>query len=161
MLFGNFQIISIYVAKCLEKRSGESMRPLRGVLRKHGVDGRLYFCSDVCVRDGRVKSRPFTVSVGLRQRCVLSPLLFIVNISSSQLFLWMEPNPDVRFCWRASLTFFNTIQFTRFILQQNEVCYTKYQTFYWKTVEGHTKGAWEPNAVLRTGVENHWSTWIG
>ena len=121
----------------------------------------LYSCSDVCVRVRRVKSRPFTVSVELQQWCVLSPLLFIVNISGSQLFRWREPNPDQRLCWRDSLTFFNTIQFTRFVLQQNEVCYTKYQTFYWKTAEGRTKGVWEPNAALRTGVENHWSTWIG
>jgi len=32
---------------------------------------------------------------------------------------------------------------TRFVLQQNEVCYTKNQTFYSKTAEGRTKGAWE------------------
>ena len=89
----------------------------------------LYSCSDIYVRVGRVKSRPFTVSVGLQQWCVLSPLLFIVNISGSQLFRWRETNPDQRLCWRDSLTFFNTIQFTRFVLQQNEVCYTKYQTF--------------------------------
>jgi len=30
-----------------------------------------------------------------------------------------------------------------------------------KTAEGHTKGAREPNAALRTGVENHWSTLVG
>jgi len=53
----------------------------------YGVDGRLtlaakslYSCSDVCVRVGRMKW-PFTVGVGLRQRSVLSPLLFIVYIS--------------------------------------------------------------------------------
>ena len=56
--------------------------------------------------------------------------------------------------------FFNAIQFTRFVLQQNDVCYTKYWTFCWKTWEGPT-GAWESNAALGTGVENHWSTWIG
>jgi len=33
---------------------------------------------------------------------------------------------NLRFCWRASLTFVNTIQFTLFLLYQNEVCYTKY-----------------------------------
>ena len=149
-------------------RPQESTRPLWRVLREHGVDGRLllvakslYSYSGVCIRVGRVKSRSFTVSVGLRQRCVLSPLLLIVNISGSHLFRWREPNPDLRFCWRASLKIFNTIQFTRFVLQQNEVCDTKYQTFYWKTAEGRTKGAWEPNAALRTWVENHWSTWIG
>ena len=46
------------------------------------VDGRLlltvkslYSCSKVCVRVGRNKSPPFTVGIGLRQGCVLSPLL--------------------------------------------------------------------------------------
>ena len=64
-----------------------------GVLRDYGVDGRLllaakslYSCSEVCVRVERVKSRPFTVGVGLWQGCVLSPLLFIVNPLMSALF---------------------------------------------------------------------------
>ena len=38
-----------------------------------------YSCSEVCVRIRKVKSRPFTVDVGLRQGCVLSPFFFIVN----------------------------------------------------------------------------------
>ena len=123
---GNFQIINIYVTKCLEKRCRKiiesklnetrcGFRPgrsttdhtftlqqkfetsrecakdvftwfvdlekaydrvpcekLRGVLREYGVDGRLllavkslYPCSEVCVRVRKVKSRPFTVCVGL------------------------------------------------------------------------------------------------
>ena|SRR5688572_24975606 len=33
--------------------------------------------TEVCVRVNGSKSRPFTVGVGLRQGCVLSPLLFI------------------------------------------------------------------------------------
>jgi len=54
---------------------------------EYGVDDRLllavkslYSCSEFCVRVGRMKSRPFTVGVGLRQWCVLSPLLFTVSI---------------------------------------------------------------------------------
>ena len=46
-------------------------------LREHGVDGRLlltvkslYSCLEVCVRVGRIESRPFTVGVGLRQGSV-------------------------------------------------------------------------------------------
>jgi len=147
MLFGNFQIINIYVAKCLENRCREiiesklndtqcGFRPGRGstdphfilqqnfekswgyvkdvftcfvdlektydrfpsekhcgVLPEYGVDGRLllavkllYSCSEVYVHVGRVKSPSFTFGVGLRQRCVLSSLLFIVYISGSQPF---------------------------------------------------------------------------
>jgi len=62
---------------------------LCGDLREYSVDGRLllavkspYSCSEVCVRVGRVKSRPFTVGVGLWQGCLLSPLLFIVYNST-------------------------------------------------------------------------------
>ena len=57
-----------------------------------GVDGRLllafkslYSCSNVYVRVWRIKSRPFTVSVGLRQWCVLSSLLFIVYSNVAKL----------------------------------------------------------------------------
>ena len=60
------------------------------VVREHGVDDRLllavkslYSCSQICVRYGRVKSRSFTVGVGLQQGCGLSTLLFIVYISVS------------------------------------------------------------------------------
>ena len=55
------------------------------VLQEYGIDGHLlaaiislYHCSKVCVCVSSNKSKPFNVSVDLRQGCVLSPLLFIV-----------------------------------------------------------------------------------
>jgi len=86
----------------------------------------LYPCSEVCVRVGRVKSWPFTVGVGLRQGCVLSPLLFGLHQWFSTFSLRGAKARPIRFCWRVSLKIFNTIQLTRFVLQQNDVCYTKY-----------------------------------
>jgi len=60
---------------------------LWGVLRDYDVDGCLmlavkspYSCSEDCVRVTGVKSQPFSTGVGLRQWCVLLPLLFIVYI---------------------------------------------------------------------------------
>jgi len=69
------------------------------VLREYGVDGRLllvvkplYPCSEVRVRVGRVKSQPFTVGVGLRQGCVMSPLLFTVyNTSGVRKYFLARP----------------------------------------------------------------------
>jgi len=65
---------------------------LWGMLREYGVDDRLlmaikssYSCSEVCVHVGGVKSQPFTVGVGLRQKCLLSPLLSsLVLLASSE-----------------------------------------------------------------------------
>jgi len=54
------------------------------VLQEYGVGSRqllaikyLYSYSEVYVRVDGVKSQPFTVGIGLRHRCMLSPLLFI------------------------------------------------------------------------------------
>ena len=58
------------------------------VLREYGVDGQLlraiksFYCRpEDCVRVNGKQSKPFHVGVGLRQGCVLSPLLFIVYMN--------------------------------------------------------------------------------
>ena len=58
---------------------------LWSVLQEYGIDGpllgaiqSLYTNCSSCVRVNGSKSTPFTVGVGLRQGCVLSPLLFII-----------------------------------------------------------------------------------
>ena len=55
------------------------------VLREYGVDDqllcaiKLFYCRpQVCVRINGMQSKPFHVGVGLRQKCVLSLLLFLV-----------------------------------------------------------------------------------
>jgi len=77
---------------------------LWGVLREYGVDDRLllavkslYSCSEVCVFVGRMKSRPFTAGVGLRQWCVLSPRLFIVTIRSGKTTVRVRMRPADQF----------------------------------------------------------------
>ena len=58
------------------------------VLQEYGVNGQLlraiksFYCRpEVCVRVNGKQSKSFQVSVGLRQGCVLSPLLFIVYMN--------------------------------------------------------------------------------
>ena len=73
----------------LEKAYDRVLRDkLWKVLQEYGVDGQLlsaiksFYCSpEVCVRVNGKQSRPFHVGVGLRQECVLSPLLFIVYMN--------------------------------------------------------------------------------
>jgi len=86
---------------------------------------------------------------------------FSVYISGFQPCRWREPNPDLRFCWRASLKNFKTIQLTHFVLQQSEVCYKNILDVLLKECWGPRKGRLGAECVPRTGVENHWSTWIG
>ena len=42
----------------------------------------LYKQSEVCVRVNGMKTKPFSVNIGLRQGCVLSPLLFIIYMDT-------------------------------------------------------------------------------
>ena len=58
------------------------------VLQKYGVNGQLlraiksFYCRpEVCVRVNSKQSKPFHLGVGLRQGCVLSPLLSIVYMN--------------------------------------------------------------------------------
>ena len=57
-------------------------------MQEHGVNGQLlraiksFYCpSEVCVRVNGKQSKPFRKGVGLRQGCVLSPLLFTVYMN--------------------------------------------------------------------------------
>ena len=57
-------------------------------MKEYGVDGqllraiKLFYCRpDVCIRVNGKQSKPFHVGVGLRQGCVLSPLVFIVYMN--------------------------------------------------------------------------------
>ena len=59
---------------------------LLAVLLQHGIGGQLlltaikslYMHSEVCVRVNSATTKPFRVSVGLRQSCSLSPILFLI-----------------------------------------------------------------------------------
>ena len=58
---------------------------LWAVLLQYGIDGQLlnaikvlYMHSEVCVRVNSATTKPFRVSVGLRQGCSLSPILFLI-----------------------------------------------------------------------------------
>ena len=55
------------------------------VLLQYGIDGQLltaikslYMHSEVCVHVDSATTKPFRVSVGLRQGCSLSPILFLI-----------------------------------------------------------------------------------
>ena len=58
------------------------------VLQEYGIDGHLlmvikslYRQPEVCIRESGKQSKSFYVGVGLRQGCVLSPLLFIIYVN--------------------------------------------------------------------------------
>ena len=58
------------------------------MLLQYGIDGQLlnaikslYMHSKVCVRVNSATTEPFRVSVGLRQGCFLSPILFLIYMN--------------------------------------------------------------------------------
>ena len=81
--------ISLHALLILKKAYDRVPRDkLRKVLWKYGVNGQLlrviksFYCRpEVCVWVNGKQSKPFHVGVGLRQGCVLSPLLLIVYMN--------------------------------------------------------------------------------
>ena len=72
---------------------------LRKVLQEYGVNGQLlraiesFYCRlEVCVRVNGKLSKPFHASVGLRQGCVLTPHIFIVNMN------WIDKSSQADAC---------------------------------------------------------------
>ena len=84
----SFHALSLHLEKAYDRVPRDK---LWKVCQKYGVNGQLlraiksFYCRpEVCVRVNGKQSKPFQVSVGLRQECVLSPLLFIVYMN------WIE-----------------------------------------------------------------------
>ena len=86
--FGSIAKISLHALLILKKHDRVPWDKLWKVLREYGVNGPLlcviksFYCRpEVCVRVNGKQSKPFHVGVGLRQGCLLFPLLFIVNMN--------------------------------------------------------------------------------
>jgi len=69
------------------------------VLQEYGIDGQLmlaiksFYCTlEVCVHVNGKQSKPFHVGVGLRQGCVVSPLVFIINLN------WIDKRSETNEC---------------------------------------------------------------
>ena len=86
---GNMQKRSMHVLLILRKHNYDRIPrdKLWAVLLQYGIGGQLltaikmlYMHSEVCVRFNSATTKPFRVSVGLRQGCSLSPILFFIRM---------------------------------------------------------------------------------
>ena len=85
----NFPLKQIFEKSCFDDFEKAYDRvpwdKLWKILREYGIEGQLlraiksFYCrQEVCVKVSFKQSKPFHAGVGLRQGCVLPPLLFIV-----------------------------------------------------------------------------------
>ena len=88
------EIYKRYFVVDLKKSYNRVSHSLWSVLRECGIDQRLLFAiksfyclPEVCERWNSKQSKSFHVGVGLRQKCVLLPVLFIIYMSLAE---WMS-----------------------------------------------------------------------
>ena len=142
----------------------------KALLWEYGVDGcRLlvvkspYSCSEDCVCVTGANSQPFSASVGLRQWCVLSSLLFIVYIRVLHTAV-RGPNPTYEAISIGRKTHFANNE--KIIQYMHEKCVDSVEcNISWEKYI--TQDIWPSNCCAIAYVvspkkfEEPWSVWIG